>query len=57
MADTIRNENEEKNIDVTAPITAKKKKTTANFKLQYLHNQCPTDLNCLLCYGDIDFKA
>ena len=71
MADTIRNENEEKKIKVKAPVTAKKNKQHQTSNCDISVTSAAADLKFLLCvdllwkfqrrggtgYGDIDFKA
>ena len=68
MADTIRNENEEKKIKVKAPVTAKKNKQHQTSNCDISVTSAATDLKFLLCvdlaqrgggtgYRDIDLKA
>ena len=49
MADTIRNENEEKKIKVKAPVTAKKNKQHQTSNCDISVTSAAVDLNFLLC--------
>ena len=60
MADTIRNENEEKKIKVKAPVTAKKNKQHQTSNCDISVTSAAADLKFLRSgtgYGDNDFKA
>ena len=55
MADTIRNENEEKKIKVKAQVTAKKNKQHQTSALRHLHSwaAAATKLGQFVCFGKL----